>query len=86
MGSPQAACKQGIQAMLASGRRCGGVALLAVSSLDDFGVPICDRAQKIIFFFASQIYNQDLYTTLIVVVNRDQFLWTKRLTGEKSSA
>ena len=38
------------------------------------------------FFFsrARQVYNQDLYTTLIVVVNGSSFLWTTRLKSEKS--
>lgn len=38
------------------------------------------------FFFspARQVYNQHLYTLLIVVVNAGPFLWTTMLTNEKS--
>lgn len=49
---------------------------------------VCELAtadQKNFFFDASSVYNQDLYTTLVVVVNACTFLWTSRLTAKKSA-
>lgn len=40
---------------------------------------------KKIFPVARQVYNQDLYTRLVVVVNACPILWTSRLTRPKSN-
>jgi len=47
-------------------------------------VPICHGPAIFFFSRARQVYNYDLYTTLIVVVNGSSFLWTTRLKSEKS--
>ncbi|WP_306392344.1 hypothetical protein [Telluria beijingensis] len=43
------------------------------------------HSTKFFFSRARQVYNQDLYTTLIVVVNGSQSLWTTWFTEEKST-
>ena len=40
---------------------------------------------KIFFSLAREVYNQDLYTRLVVVVNACPILWTSRLTRPKSN-
>jgi hypothetical protein len=41
--------------------------------------------QKNFFSEAPRVYNQDMYTRLVVVVNACTLLWTSRLTRKKSS-
>lgn len=47
-------------------------------------VSICHKQANFFYLRARQVYNQDLYTTLIVVVNGGSFLWTTRLKNAKS--
>lgn len=52
--------------------------------LRDIASRICHTLPKFFFSRARQVYNQDLYTTLIVVVNGRSFLWTTLLKIGKS--
>ena len=60
------------------------VEMISNVGLQDVASRICHTRPKFFFSLARQVYNQDLYTTLIVVVNGGRFLWTTRLNSEKS--
>ena len=68
-----------LQAELAAGiacvRRCGVM-----------GVDGLRQRSKKNFRKCSEVYKQNMYTTVVVVVNGGPSLWTKRLTLDKSSA
>jgi hypothetical protein len=74
------ACLWGMPSKYASTQSKWLTASACVISLSGFAT----LGQKIFFSRARQVYNQDLYTRLIVVVNGGQFLWTTQLKNAKS--
>lgn len=69
---------------LASKVRAPAVGMANCVDWRDIASRICHTRRKFFFSRAHQVYNQYLYTTLIVVVNGRRFLWTTRLKNEKS--